>query len=765
MLFRLALTIVFACGFMAFGAFKVNGAVDPRSGITITEVSPGVVFDVTESEIDAVTGGYPPSQQAIMKTKHVFYASRGGLEYPMNVVGHRVEDGETVYEVRWSRKARATKPKKAKDESWSDYLYANPSTSSDFQLIMRPPKTNHLSVLFPRILRLVPPQDLEVTGLTGEKKDPFVIRGEHIYYKGTRYFAEFKKNKTGKYHYRRCKRDRKTDTKQLDEVHLLYPRSPRNAEATGAIIVDNKGLRSVAIASGADGTEAVNYSPDVIARDDAVYYLMIDRFLDADSSINDQGYGAYDPNSWYLFNGGDFKGVAEKLDYIQGMGFSAICLTPVVRQYPEPVTFAGTDTPVAAYSGHWAYDLDNTEPRFGSKDSLASLIDAANDKGMDVMLSVDINSMSPTQADTDYVYPNFDYADFHHYGPIEDLDGGWTKLWNIQYGDFELTADLATGLLNPQNVLSAKYAALFDDVGAVGCRADVATCVPRSDLAVIFALTREAMTTRAGTMTFMGDVDGLSANQESIAEFCGPYTQSVSSLGEKPLSATYNFQLFTALNDQVFAADTGASYLSSVKTWQFDKEQYSNPYLLSNYLDSYNTPRFLDVHDNNEDILKAALSVIYAWPGVPTVFYATEQSYARPDGVATSAPPYNAPAMWNVKYDDQTFNADAPMYKHIAKLNALRFGANSTGQALRYGDIDEKLSSGHLYAFERNIDDDSVLIVINSSASAQTVTGLTTGLDAGSKTDLIDGATSITVSNGQVGSFELAPYQVAMFGE
>ena len=75
-------------------------------------------------------------------------------------------------------------------------------------------------------------------------------------------------------------------------------------------------------------TKLLVASPDW--RDQVIYFLMIDRFNDGDPSNNDQGANEYDPTSDAKFSGGDLAGVEQKLDYIQGLGASAVWITPPV---------------------------------------------------------------------------------------------------------------------------------------------------------------------------------------------------------------------------------------------------------------------------------------------------------------------------------------------------------------------------------------------------------------------------------------------------
>jgi len=72
-------------------------------------------------------------------------------------------------------------------------------------------------------------------------------------------------------------------------------------------------------------------------RDDIFYFVMPDRFNNGDAS-NDQGSdehaisnGGLDVTSKWAFHGGDIRGLEQKLDYLKGMGITAIWMTPILR--------------------------------------------------------------------------------------------------------------------------------------------------------------------------------------------------------------------------------------------------------------------------------------------------------------------------------------------------------------------------------------------------------------------------------------------------
>src|SRR5438270_12447320 len=72
-------------------------------------------------------------------------------------------------------------------------------------------------------------------------------------------------------------------------------------------------------------------------QDEVIYFVLPDRFENGDPA-NDRGglsgdrlTTGFDPSSTGFFHGGDLKGLTSRLDYIQGLGATAVWLTPIFR--------------------------------------------------------------------------------------------------------------------------------------------------------------------------------------------------------------------------------------------------------------------------------------------------------------------------------------------------------------------------------------------------------------------------------------------------
>jgi alpha-amylase len=119
-----------------------------------------------------------------------------------------------------------------------------------------------------------------------------------------------------------------------------------------------------------------------------IYFVLTDRFSNGDRS-NDGDATCTDPASPTLFHGGDFAGLADRLDYIEELGADAIWITPVLHQLE---TRHGDQ---CGYHGYWADltfpDDGALEAKLGGAEGLDALIDAVHARGMRLIVDYVVN--------------------------------------------------------------------------------------------------------------------------------------------------------------------------------------------------------------------------------------------------------------------------------------------------------------------------------------------------------------------------------------
>ncbi|MEQ6389057.1 pullulanase [Bacillaceae bacterium S4-13-58] len=121
-----------------------------------------------------------------------------------------------------------------------------------------------------------------------------------------------------------------------------------------------------------------------------IYFMLTDRFFDGDETNNDPYNLGMDSSNPGAYQGGDFKGITEKLDYLDQLGVNTIWISPIVDNVKFDV---GTpeDQPYYAYHGYWANNFSELNPYFGKMEDFHTLIDEAHNRGMKIMVDVVLN--------------------------------------------------------------------------------------------------------------------------------------------------------------------------------------------------------------------------------------------------------------------------------------------------------------------------------------------------------------------------------------
>ncbi|SBT45215.1 carbohydrate binding domain-containing protein [Micromonospora auratinigra] len=172
--------------------------------------------------------------------------------------------------------------------------------------------------------------------------------------------------------------------------YVAYDLLPGTAYTWTVRAVDAAGNRSAASlpASATTGSAPAGGAPlGGDPREDSIYFVMTARFADGDTG-NDRGGSQHvasgnAANDDPMFRG-DFKGLVDKLDYIKGLGFSAIWITPVVLNRSD-----------YDYHGYHGWDFYRVDPRLESPGaSYQNLIDAAHAKGIKIFQDVVYNHTS-----------------------------------------------------------------------------------------------------------------------------------------------------------------------------------------------------------------------------------------------------------------------------------------------------------------------------------------------------------------------------------
>lgn len=163
----------------------------------------------------------------------------------------------------------------------------------------------------------------------------------------------------------------------------------------------------------------------------SIYQVMTDRFARSDGSSEDC-------SDILKYCGGTWTGLINNLDYIQGMGFTAVQISPVVENIKEDTEFG------EAYHGYWQNNMYGINENFGTAGDLSHLSQELHDRGMYLMVDVVINNMAQA-IDGSMPNQNIDYSKLN---PFDD-EKYYHKYCNItNYDDDKIAQDCWLGATN-----------------------------------------------------------------------------------------------------------------------------------------------------------------------------------------------------------------------------------------------------------------------------------------------------------------------------
>lgn len=499
-------------------------------------------------------------------------------------------------------------------------------------------------------------------------------------------------------------------------------------------------------------------SPDW--RDQVIYFVMTDRFADGDPKNNDQGAGEYNPADRSRFSGGDLAGLRQRLDYIQGLGATAVWVTPpVANQWLSP------DGGYGGYHGYWAQHFKQVDPHLGTLDDYRRLSDALHRRGMYLVQDVVVNHVGnfftyrerwregdpahgweahdrsppvprPTQAPFDQNDPRDPAqraAGIYHWTPdVRDYDD------ERQLLDFQMSGldDLNTENPAVRRALRESFGFWIREAGVDALRIDTAFYVPASFFADFLHATDPQApgvdlvaraTGRTGLHVF-GEGFGIDRPfDDTQARRIERYASGPGREGLLP--AMINFPLYGTLGDVFARGRPTAELAHRIESMM---KVHRQPHLMPSFVDNHDVDRFLA--GGSEAALRQSLLAIFTLPGIPTIYYGTEQGFTQPRASMFAAG-------WGSGGRDR-FDTAAPLYRAIAGMAELRRQhrvlSRGTPELLRAsaagpGALAWRMRAEPGSAGQGGTGDDWAIVAFNTSERQVLLEHLATGLPAGTR--------------------------------
>ncbi len=486
-------------------------------------------------------------------------------------------------------------------------------------------------------------------------------------------------------------------------------------------------------------------SPDW--RDQVIYFVVTDRFADGNPGNNDQGAGEFDPHNASRFSGGDLRGLRQRLDYIQGLGATTLWITPPVAN--QWLNAQGT---YGGYHGYWAQDFMKVDPHFGTLQDYRLLSDALHRRGMYLVQDIVVNHVgdyffydrqrqaanpalgwnrnqgsrpttSPTQAPfhlNDPRRPQDRQAGIYHWTPdISDYQDREQEL-TFQMSGLD---DLNTRNPRVREALRRSYAHWIREVGVDGYRVDTAFYVEPEFFEDFLWRPAKAGGTpgmaevarRTGRKDFLVFGEGFGIDlpgQDIQSRRIQAYIQ-----GERPqqrrLHGMLNFPLYGALGD-VLARGAPTAVLGERLRGQV--ALHPRLHWMPSFLDNHDVDRFLAAAD--ERSLVQGMAALFTLPGIPVVYYGTEQGFTLQRASMFAAG-------WGSGGQDH-YRLDSPLAQSLRALAALR----QAHAPLRRGwptVLAETEDEAGLLIWRMSHEGQHVLVAMNTADEPVSVADLATG--------------------------------------
>lgn len=532
-------------------------------------------------------------------------------------------------------------------------------------------------------------------------------------------------------------------------LNVFLSRSiPRATQGRPSLLAGQCAI-AFALLCGVDSTSIAQAASSRDWRDEILYFALIDRFDDGDPTNNDQGAGEYAPTDSRRYSGGDLAGLTRRLDYLRGLGATALWITPPVRHqwWDAAVGYGG-------YHGYWAQHFMEVDPHFGTLDDYRALAKGLHGREMRLVQDIVVNHVgnyfryppgkaapevaadwsanagaAPTARPTQWPFDQNDARDvqqrgldiYHWTPPIQDYSDP-VQLIEGQMADLD---DLNTENPLVRRALRQSYGHWIREVGVDGFRVDTAFYVPPAYFRdFLFAEDPAApgvieVARRAGKRDFLlfGEGFGIDrAFEDTQARRIETYARDAAG---PLLPAMINFPLYGTSLD-VFARGRPPAELKH--RIESVLAVHADPHRMPSFVDNHDVDRFLA--GGSEAGLKQALLALMTLPGIPVIYYGTEQGFTRMRGAMFAHG-------WGSEGRDH-FDTAHPLYRYLQRATALRHSE----YALRRGRprvLAAEAAMPGVIAWLMESDQGAALVALNTADAPSVYGAIETGLAPGTR--------------------------------
>lgn len=446
-------------------------------------------------------------------------------------------------------------------------------------------------------------------------------------------------------------------------------------------------LGGVALATANAGPNLKLHVPSPDWRDQIMYFLMTDRFEDGNPRNNDQGAGEFNPHKESHYSGGDLAGIRKRLDYIQGLGATSVWITPPVANQWWNGVYGG-------YHGYWASDFKRVDPHVGRLKDYQLLSDALHRRGMYLVQDIVLNHTgdffryknwnpqdpaqgfemipksvpmtAPKQVPfnlNDARNPAHRAAGIYHWTPDVNNYNDRQQELNFQMSGLD---DLNSENPLVRRALRDSYGHWIRKVGVDGFRLDTAFFVP-PDAVQDFLYAKDPkqpgmriVAQQTGRKDFFTFGEGFAIDKAGETQAMSKIEGYVrDAKGQPVLQGMLNFPLYGSVGNVMARGHPTQELGERIRQMM---RIHSDPHRMPSFLDNHDVDRFLK--GGNELALRQSLALIMTLPGIPTLYYGTEQGF-KEQRAAMFATGYGSGGR-------DHFDTQSPMYRFTQSIAQVR---------------------------------------------------------------------------------------------
>ena len=433
---------------------------------------------------------------------------------------------------------------------------------------------------------------------------------------------------------------------------------------------------------------------------DVMYLIMADRFCDGNKDNNKIGdsldqFTAKDLDGR---KGGDIEGITSKLDYLKDLGVTSIWITPMLE-----------NNMYMSYHGYAATDLYKIDPRFGSNELYKELVNQAHDKGLKIIMDhvsnhIGINHWWMNDLPfaswingtvENHLPANHNKMTFPDpYSPGESIDLTWDGWFTNYMVDLNQANPFLIKYLIQNTIWWLEY------LGIDGIREDTYPYCNQYAMADW----NKGILDEYPNFNIVGEI--WTGEPAYLAAY-----QQKNKFGvhlDTHLPCVTDFALSDAFRNYL----SGKKGLEGIFNTLAQDFLYHDPNNLLTFFDNHDISRGLFVANNDVEKYKIALTILLTTRGIPKILYGSEIGIVGENNHGTIRSPFPG------GFENDSLNAFSSCDRTDYQNDIFNFTQNllelrKNYKSLSQGKLTHFYPFDNLYAYFRETDDESTMIIVN----------------------------------------------------